>query len=80
MSQRIEIYMGSFSNKPIIRNLERDVRINIGDEFSQDDWLNLLDTSDGELELKVKVADVRHLFWDNDDCQHSLNIKVVPVD
>lgn len=80
MSQRLEVYMESYKTTPIVREMDRKFSINIGDEISKEDWLELLAVPDAELELKVKVEDVRHLFWDEDDVGHTLSIKVVPVE
>ena len=77
---RLEVYMGSYTNKPIIGELDRTISVNIGDEISRDDWFRLLTDPSGELELKVKVEDVRHLFWDEDDLGHTISIRVVPVE
>ncbi len=80
MSHRLEVYMESYSNKPIVHEVDRKLSISIGDEISKDDWLELLAVPNSELELKVKVEDVRHLFWDTEDCMHSVSIRVVPVE
>ncbi len=80
MSHRLEVYMGSYTTTPIVREMERTLSISIGDEISRSDWLELLSTPGGELELKVKVEDIRHLFWDEDSLEHTVSIRVVPVD
>ena len=80
MSHRLEVYMESYKTTPIVRDVDKKLSINIGDEISKEDWFELLSAPDSELELKVKVADVRHLFWDEDDFGHTLSIKVVPVE
>ena len=80
MSSRLEVYVGSYTAKPIVRQVARGLSINIGDEITREDWIELLSDPEAEIELKVKVEDVRHLFWDSEDCQHSLSIRVVPVE
>jgi hypothetical protein len=80
MNQRLEVYIDSYNAKPIVQPMDRSLSINIGDEISREDWLNLLAQPNGELTLKVKVEDVRHLFWDEDDLEYSLSIRVVPVE
>ena len=80
MSQRIELYMDSYSNTPIVQEVDQRISINIGDEISREDWLKLLRHPDSEIELRVKVADIKHQFWDSEDFMHAISIKVVPVD
>ncbi len=80
MSQRLEVYVDSYNNTPIVREVNKTLSINIGDEITREDWLELLSVPEGELQLKVKVEDVHHLFWDSEDCVHSVSIKVVPVE
>ncbi len=80
MSHKLEVYMESYNSTPIVHEMERTLSIRIGDEISREDWLELLSAPGGELELKVKVEDVRHLFWDETDLEHTVSIRVVPVD
>ena len=80
MNQRLEVYVESYNSEPIVHEVSRTLTISIGDEISRDDWLNLLRVPNAVLELKVKVEDIQHLFWDSEDLQHSINIRVVPVD
>jgi hypothetical protein len=80
MDHRLEVYMGSYNNTPIVRNMEKTLSINIGDEITKEDWLRVLNIPNGELEIKVKVADIKHQFWDTEDFTHSLSIRVVPVE
>ena len=78
---RLEVYLDSYASKPILSEPNQTVSVNIGDEISKEDWLKLLSAPGSELELKVKVEDVRHLFWDDDDdLEHSVSIRVVPVE
>ena len=77
---RLEVYMESYNNTPIMQVMDRTVSINIGDEITKEDWLQLLQEPQGDLELKVKVEDVRHQFWDTEDFLHSISIRVVPID
>lgn len=80
MNQRLEVYMDSYNSPPIVHPISRSLSINVGDEITRDDWLELLSQPGGELTLKVKVEDVRHLFWDADGLEYSLSIRVVPVE
>ena len=79
MSNRLEVYMESYNAEPIVHEMDKKLSINIGDEITREDWLNLLSVDNGQIELKVKVEDIRHLFWDNHNFVHSMSIKVVPV-
>ena len=80
MSYTLEVYLDSYSNEPIVEEMDETISINVGDEISRDDWLRLLDVPNARLELKVKVEDVRHQFWDTAPLFHSLSIKVVPIE
>ena len=81
MGQRIEVYMDSYSNTPIVQEIrDNRISISIGDEITWEDWLLLLKNPDSQRELKVKVEDIKHLFWDAEDLMHSVSIRVVPVD
>ena len=79
-TQRLEVYVDSYNSAPFVHEMDRTHCINIGDEISKEDWLDLLCIPGGTLALKVKVEDVRHLFWDDGDCRHSVTIKVVLVE
>jgi hypothetical protein len=79
-SHRLEIYMESYNAEPTVHEVDHKLSINIGDEITREDWLEILSVPNGEIELKVKVEDVRHLFWDNHNFMHSVSIRVVPVD
>ncbi len=76
---RLEVYMNSYNSKPIVSRSGASLRINIGDEISREDWLTLFSAPDPEIELKVKVEDVRHLFLDAEDIIHTVSIRVVPM-
>ncbi len=80
MNHRLEVYVDSYSNLPIVQEMDETVSINIGDEITVEDWLKLLTDENSVLELNVKVADVRHLFWDTEEFLHSVSIRVVPVE
>ena len=79
-THRLEVYMDSYSNEPIVNETTESLSINVGDEITKQDWVRLLSGSHSRIDLKVKVQDVRHLFWDCEDCIHSISIKVVPVE
>ncbi len=78
-AHRLEVYMDTYTSKPIIKETDESLCINIGDEISVESWVRLLTGTNSEIKLKVKVADVRHLFWDGEECRHSISIRVVPV-
>ncbi|HAK52704.1 MAG TPA: hypothetical protein DCM54_12500 [Gammaproteobacteria bacterium] len=79
-THRLEVYMDSYNSTLIINQTSQPFCIHIGDEISKEDWLDLLSGDEPQIELKVKVEDVHHLFWDADDIVHSVSIKVVPID
>ena len=79
-THRLEVYMDSYSNEPIVNETDVSLSINIGDEITKQDWVRLLSGTQNRIDLKVKVEDVRHLFWDSEDCIHSISIRVVPVE
>ena len=78
-THRLEVYMDSYNSKPVINETGEPVSIRIGDKINKQDWARLLPGIQTRIELTVKVEDVHHLFWDAEDCMHSLSIKVVPV-
>ena len=80
MNQRLEVYMDTYNSKPIVHEISRKLSFNVGDEISREDWLHLLRVPNAEIELKVKVEDIHHLFWDSEELRHSISIRVVPVD
>ena len=80
MSHTLEVYMESYNTIPIVHEMKRTLSVSIGDEISREDWVGLISTPGAALELKVKVEDVRHLFWDEDDLEHTVSIRVVPVE
>lgn len=80
MAHRIEIYMDSYSNTPIVQETDQKLSISIGDELSHEDWPAAMEDPRGELRLKVRVTDVRHQFWDAEDIVHAISIKVVPAE
>ena len=78
-SHRLEVYMDSYSSEPIVNETNESLDIQIGDEINKQDWMRLLSGTQSKIDLTVKVQDVRHLFWDSEECMHSISIKVVPV-
>ena len=79
MGQRIEVYMDSYSNTPIVQEVGPGFSIKIGDEMSRKDWERYIKEPADELALDVRVADIKHQFWDSEDCLHALSIRVVAV-
>ncbi|MDG2070148.1 MAG: hypothetical protein P8J55_00080 [Pseudomonadales bacterium] len=79
-THRLKVYMDSYNSQPIINEADLPYCINIGDTISKEDWLNILSGTDPQIQLKVKVENVRHLFWDSEDIMHSVSIKVVASD
>ena len=79
-SHRLEVYMDSYSSEPIVNETNESLDIQIGDEINKQDWMRLLSGTQSKIDLTVKVQDVRHLFWDSEECMHSISIKVVPVE
>jgi len=78
---KLDVYLGSYTSKPILSAETENLSINIGDVITKEDWLRLLSGSDAQLELRVKVEDIKHLFWDEDsDYIHGMTVKVVAVD
>ena len=71
--------MDSYMSDPIVSPIEEPLCIAIGDVITAEDWLRFLSEGRREIELRVKVEDVRHLFWDRDDLVHQLAIKVTPI-
>ncbi|MDA0790313.1 MAG: hypothetical protein O2780_12750 [Proteobacteria bacterium] len=78
--QHLEVYLDSYNSEPIIRERSASISIRIGDKITREDWIEILSADHPEIELSVKVEDIRHLFWDADKLVHSLSIKVVPVE
>ena len=78
-THRLEVYMNSYNSKPIVSRQGPSLSISIGDEISREDWLTLLADTDPEIQLKVKVEDIRHLFLDAEDIIHTVSIRVVPM-
>lgn len=79
-SHRLEVYMDSYRSEPIVNETNESLDIQIGDEINKQDWMRLLSGTQSKIDLTVKVQDVRHLFWDSEECMHSISIKVVPVE
>ena len=79
-THRLEVYMDSYNSQPFVNEAEQPFCINIGDTISKEDWLNLLSDTDPQIQLNVKVEDVRHLFWDSEEVMHSISIKVVATE
>ena len=79
-SHRLEVYMDSYRSEPIVNETNESVDIQIGDEINKQDWIRLLSGTENKIDLTVKVQDVHHLFWDSEECTHSISIKVVPVE
>ncbi len=78
---KIEVYLDSYTSEPIVQTVTEELSINIGDVITKEDWLRLLAGTDPQIELKVKVEDVKHLYWDEEtDYIHAMTVKVVPVD
>lgn len=79
-THRLEVYMDSYNSQPFVNEAEQPFCIHIGDTTSKEDWLNLLSGTEPQIQLNVKVEDVRYLFWDSEDVMHSISIKVVATD
>ena len=79
MAHRIEVYMDSYNNKPIIQEVDDEVRLKVGDELGNEEWQRLIDDPVKVLAQKVKVADVRQ-FWDTEVLTHAISIKLVAVE
>ncbi len=84
MSHRVEVYMDSYNSKPIVKvdrpSHSTPLSVSIGDDISKEDWRKLISGSDTQIELNVRVQDIRHLFWDSEDVEHALTIKVELID
>ena len=78
-SHHLEVYIESYPAKPTVHEVDRKLSINIGDEITREDWLEILSAPHGEIALNVKVEDVPHLYRDNPKAMHTLSIRVVPV-
>ncbi|MBQ75503.1 MAG: hypothetical protein CMQ20_10850 [Gammaproteobacteria bacterium] len=72
--------MDSYSSEPIVNDTDMPLSINIGDVITKQDWVHLLSGTQRHIDLRVKVEDVRHLFWDAEEYMHSVSIRVVPVE
>ncbi len=76
----LEVYLDSYNSQPIIKQCRSSVSIRIGDEITREDWMNILSDDHPQIELSVKVEDIRHLFWDAESMVHAVSIKVVTVE
>lgn len=77
---RLEVYMDSYRNEPIVNETKESLSIHIGDEIKKQDWIHLLSGAQSQIDMTVKVQDVHHLFWDAEEFMHTISIKVVPVE